>query len=55
MAILTLATIRYATYVGQQRKIEAELKKKRDEELKTDVGKKDLATGPDAVEILAAN
>jgi hypothetical protein len=56
MAILTLGTLRYATYVGQQRKLEADQKKKDEEEMKRNGGpKKDTTDGVDAVEILASN
>ena len=60
MAILTLGTLRYATYVGQQRKLEAEQKKKEEEEIKEEIKrnggpKKDTTDGVDAVEILASN
>lgn len=57
MAILTLATLRYATYIGQQRKVEAEKQRKEEEEArKGPPAKRELDThGPDAAELLAAN
>ncbi|KAJ4860942.1 hypothetical protein T069G_05930 [Trichoderma breve] len=55
MAILTLGTIRYATYVSHQRQRELDRKKKEEEELKMDGGKNDRTSAPDAAEILAAN
>lgn len=55
MAILTLGTLRYATYVGQQRKLEAERKKKEEKEMRRNGGpKKDMIDGVEAVEILSA-
>ncbi|KAI0199586.1 hypothetical protein F4808DRAFT_209705 [Astrocystis sublimbata] len=55
MVVLTLATIRYATYIGQQKQKEASDKKKEAEELKRIGGKEDRASSLDAAEILAAN
>ncbi|PHH74766.1 hypothetical protein CDD83_4498 [Cordyceps sp. RAO-2017] len=55
MAILTLGMLRYATYLGQKRKLEAEKKKKEREELRRDGGKTDHSAAADAAAILAAN
>lgn len=55
MAMLTLGTLRYATYVGQQRKLEAARKKKEEEEARKGPAKREPVDGPDAAEILAAN
>ncbi|KAI0443798.1 hypothetical protein F4803DRAFT_292071 [Xylaria telfairii] len=55
MAVLTLTTIRYATYVSQQRQKEAKEKVRQAEELKRIGGREDRAPSVDAVEILAAN
>ncbi|UKZ77323.1 hypothetical protein TrVFT333_005043 [Trichoderma virens FT-333] len=55
MAILTLGTIRYATYVSHERQRELDRKKKEEEELKRDGGKNDRTSAPDAAAILAAN
>ncbi|KAL7934820.1 hypothetical protein V8C35DRAFT_299885 [Trichoderma chlorosporum] len=55
MAILTLGTIRYATYVSHERQRELDRKKKEEEELKLDGGKNDRTSAPDAAAILAAN
>ncbi|PNY23918.1 Uncharacterized protein TCAP_06140 [Tolypocladium capitatum] len=55
MAILTLGVLRYATYVGQQRKKEAERKRKEMELLREDGGKMDHCAAADAAAILTAN
>ncbi|GFP52103.1 uncharacterized protein C27B12.07 [Trichoderma asperellum] len=55
MAIVTLGTIRYATYVGHERQREQDRKKKEAEELRRDGGKNDRTSAPDAAAILAAN
>ncbi|KAI8945478.1 hypothetical protein F4801DRAFT_126288 [Xylaria longipes] len=55
MAVVTLTTIRYATYVGQQRQKEAMEKARQAEELKRNGGREDRAPSVDAAEILAAN
>ncbi|KAM0264753.1 hypothetical protein ACHAQJ_000578 [Trichoderma viride] len=55
MAILTLGTIRYATYVSHERQRELDRKKKEKEEMKKDGGKSDRTSAPDAAAILAAN
>ncbi|KAL7941600.1 hypothetical protein V8C42DRAFT_334200 [Trichoderma barbatum] len=55
MAILTLGTIRYATYVSHERQRELDRKKKDEEELRRDGGKSDRTSAPDAAAILAAN
>ncbi|RFU75184.1 moz represents a chromatin-associated acetyltransferase [Trichoderma arundinaceum] len=55
MAILTLGTIRYATYVSHERQRELDRKKKEEEELRRDGGKSDRTSAPDAAAILAAN
>lgn len=55
MAIVTLGTIRYATYVSHERQREQDRKKKEEEELRRDGGKSDRTTAADAAAILAAN
>ena len=55
MAILTLGTLRYATYVSHERQREAERLARQDEELRKDGGKKDNSSPADAAAILAAN
>ncbi|KAI3337599.1 hypothetical protein HD806DRAFT_529160 [Xylariaceae sp. AK1471] len=55
MAILTLSTLRYATYVSHERKREAEEKARQAEEMKRNGGREDRAPPVDAAEILAAN
>ncbi|KAL7798251.1 hypothetical protein V8C37DRAFT_369251 [Trichoderma ceciliae] len=55
MAILTLGTIRYATYVSHERQRELDRKKKEEEDLRRDGGKNDRTSAPDAAAILAAN
>ncbi|KYK60149.1 hypothetical protein DCS_01284 [Drechmeria coniospora] len=55
MAILTLGMLRYATYVGQQNKQEAERSEKEKEALRKDGGKTDRSAPVDAAAILAAN
>lgn len=54
MAILTLGMLRYATYVGQQRKLEVEQSKREQEEVRKDGGKTDHSSAADAAAILAA-
>ncbi|KAJ4325336.1 hypothetical protein N0V84_003557 [Fusarium piperis] len=55
MAVLTLGTLRYATYVSHQRQREAERKKKEEEERRRNGGKQDRSSDADAAVILAAN
>ncbi|KAH6606767.1 moz represents a chromatin-associated acetyltransferase [Trichoderma cornu-damae] len=55
MAILTLGTIRYATYVSHERQRELDRKRREAEELRRDGGKSDRTSAPDAAAILAAN
>ncbi|EHK41366.1 hypothetical protein TRIATDRAFT_77990 [Trichoderma atroviride IMI 206040] len=55
MAIVTLGTIRYATYVSHKRQREQDRKKKEEEEVRRDGGKSDRTSAPDAAAILAAN
>ncbi|KAH7170279.1 hypothetical protein EDB81DRAFT_159014 [Dactylonectria macrodidyma] len=55
MAVLTLGTLRYATYVSHERQREAERKKKEDEERRRGGGKRDHSSAPDAAAILTAN
>ncbi|KAI0976307.1 hypothetical protein F4678DRAFT_456634 [Xylaria arbuscula] len=55
MAILTLSTIRYATYVGQKKQREAKEKARQAEEQKRTGGREDRASPIDAAAILAAN
>ncbi|KAI8963511.1 hypothetical protein F5Y11DRAFT_147034 [Daldinia sp. FL1419] len=55
MAVLTLGTLRYATYVKHERQREAEDKARRAERLRNSLGREDHAPPFDAAEILAAN
>ncbi|KAI0392925.1 hypothetical protein F5Y17DRAFT_434334 [Xylariaceae sp. FL0594] len=55
MAIVTLSTLRYATYVSRERQKEAAEKARQAEELKKNGGREDRAPPVDAAEILAAN
>ncbi|RYP23733.1 hypothetical protein DL767_008747 [Monosporascus sp. MG133] len=55
MAVLTLATLRYTTYVSQKRQREAQEKARQAEERKRNGGKEDRAPPIDAAQILAAN
>ncbi|KAF7545337.1 hypothetical protein G7046_g9590 [Stylonectria norvegica] len=55
MAVMTLTTLRYATYVGQERKRAAEQQKRDDEERRRDGGKRDHSFAADAAVILEAN
>ena len=55
MAVLTLATLRYSTYVGQRRQREAEEAARHAEQLRRSGGKEDRAPPVDAAQILAAN
>lgn len=55
MAMLTLATVRYATYLSHKRKREVEREKEEREELRRDGGKRDNSSSADAAAILAAN
>lgn len=55
MAVLTLGTLRYATYVTHERKREAERSQKEEEERRRNGGKRDHSSAADAAAILAAN
>lgn len=55
MAVLTLGTLRYATYISHQRQKEAERRAKEEEQAKKHIGRHDNAAPSEAVEILAAN
>jgi hypothetical protein len=55
MAVLTLGTIRYATYMSHKRQKEAERLAKEAQEMKKHNGRSDQSPAPDAAEILAAN
>jgi uncharacterized short protein YbdD (DUF466 family) len=55
MAVLTLGTLRYATYVSHERQREVDRIKKEEEEMRRNGGKQDRATDADAIAILAAN
>ncbi|KAI5919949.1 hypothetical protein F4810DRAFT_684875 [Camillea tinctor] len=55
MAVLTLGTLRYATYVSHERLREAEEKARQAEKLRKNGGREDHASAVDAAEILAAN
>ena len=55
MAVATLGTLRYATYVNHERQKEAEKKKREAEEARRHDGTRDGAPAPMAAEILMAN
>lgn len=55
MVALSLATLRYSTYVSHASEKEAQREKEEHEALRKSGGKIDGAMGPDAAEILAAN
>ncbi|KAI1828414.1 hypothetical protein F4861DRAFT_181361 [Xylaria intraflava] len=55
MAVVTIATIRYATFITHQRQMEAKEKAQKAEELRRTNGREDHASPVDAAEILAAN
>ncbi|KAJ2969534.1 hypothetical protein NUW58_g9967 [Xylaria curta] len=55
MAVLTLTTIRYATYVSHERQREAKEKARQAEEVKRIGGREDRASPVDAAQILTAN
>lgn len=55
MAIMTLATLRYGSYVNHEKQRAADERKRREEELKRNGGREDHAPPVDAAQILAAN
>lgn len=55
MALITLGALRYATFVKQQKKEEADKKRKAEKERRNGIGRQDHTAGPDAAAILAAN
>lgn len=55
MAVLTLGTLRYGTYVSHTKKKEAEREEKQAQMLREADGKKDHSSAPDAAEILSAS
>jgi len=55
MAMLTLGTVRYATYLLNERQKEAERRKEEAELVRKDAGKRDDTAAADAAAILAAN
>ena len=55
MAVLTLGTIRYATYMTHRRQKEAAERAREAELVKKHDGRHDMAAAPEVVEILAAN
>ncbi|WQF75684.1 Putative Coiled-coil domain-containing protein [Colletotrichum destructivum] len=55
MAVLTLGTLRYGTYVSHAKQAEADRVQKQAEMIKMADGKRDHSSAPDAAEILAAN
>ncbi|KAF7543112.1 hypothetical protein G7Z17_g11003 [Cylindrodendrum hubeiense] len=55
MAVLTLGTLRFATYVSHERQKEAVQKKKEEDERRRGGGKRDHTSAPDAAAILTAN
>jgi len=54
MAVVTLGSIRYATYVSHERQKEAERAAREEEALRRSDGKRDHSSAPDAAEILTA-
>ena len=55
LAVATLGTLRYATFVSHNRKAEAERKKREAEDLRRADGRDDRRHAADAAVILAAN
>ena len=55
MALFTLLTLRYTSYVAQQRRKEAEDRARLAEQLRRSAGREDRAPPVDAAQILAAN
>ncbi|VBB86714.1 Putative protein of unknown function [Podospora comata] len=55
MAVLTLGTLRYATFVNSKRKKEMEQRQKEQEEMRRSNGMKDHSPAPEAAQILAAS
>ncbi|KFA64860.1 hypothetical protein S40285_08485 [Stachybotrys chlorohalonatus IBT 40285] len=55
MAVLTLGTLRYASYVSHERAREQERRKREQEELRRDGGRRDRSSAADAAAILAAS
>lgn len=55
MAVLTLGTLRYATYVSRRRQKEAERRAREEEQARKHIGRQDHSAPSEAVEILAAN
>lgn len=55
MAVLTLGTLRYATYVKQERKEEAKRRKKLEDEERREIVRRGEESPADAAVILAAN
>lgn len=55
MAVMTLGTIRYATYINHEKKREAEEKAREAENARRNVGREDNTRAHEAAEILAAN
>ncbi|KAK6077164.1 MOZ protein represents a chromatin-associated acetyltransferase [Seiridium cupressi] len=55
MAVMTLGTIRYATYVNHEKKREADEKAREAEHIRRNTGREDNAPAHEAAEILAAN
>ena len=52
MAILMLGTLRYASYLGQERQREVERERQREEDIKRDAGKVDTSSAADAAVML---
>lgn len=55
MAVLTLGSLRYATYLSHQRQKEAEQRAREARQAKKHDGTSDHSSAPEAAEILAAN
>lgn len=55
MAMVTLGTVRYATYLLNERREHERREKEKEEQLRRDGGKSDNTSAADAAAILAAN
>ena len=55
MAVLTLGTLRYATYTSHRRQKEAAQRAREEEQVKRHDGRHDISAAPEAAAILAAN
>jgi uncharacterized short protein YbdD (DUF466 family) len=55
MAVMTLGTLRYATYVSHQRQKEAQERAREEQEAAKHDGRRDNSAPAEAAELLAAN